>query len=204
MTQSQRPHCSISKIMTIPASCATSVPSFVATSYWEGNRDLWYKVQPYLIGMLTAKGIPMLWQGQEFGESYYVPDEGWGRVLLFRPVRWDYFYNPIGKSMIALIRKLIKIRRQVQFRYGDHFFYNHYDNYQSKNVLLFFRRSGNNFSLTALNFGDQEQQVPFIFPLSGNYREELHGQENLNGIFSGAECWLSIPSNYGRIWTLEA
>jgi maltooligosyltrehalose trehalohydrolase len=69
----------------------------------EGNRDLWYKVQPYLIGMLTAKGIPMLWQGQEFGENYYVPDEGWGRVLLFRPVRWDYFYDPIGKSMIALI-----------------------------------------------------------------------------------------------------
>jgi hypothetical protein len=25
----------------------------------------------------------MLWQGQEFGENYYVPEEGWGRVLLF-------------------------------------------------------------------------------------------------------------------------
>jgi hypothetical protein len=49
----------------------------------EGDRSLWYKVQPYLIGMLTAKGIPMLWQGQEFGENYYLPEQGFGRVMLF-------------------------------------------------------------------------------------------------------------------------
>jgi maltooligosyltrehalose trehalohydrolase len=49
----------------------------------EGDRGLWYRVQPYLIGLFAAKGIPMLWQGQEFGENYYVPEEGWGRVLLF-------------------------------------------------------------------------------------------------------------------------
>jgi 1,4-alpha-glucan branching enzyme len=37
----------------------------------DGNRSLWFKVQPYLIGLLTAKGIPMLWQGEEFGENYW-------------------------------------------------------------------------------------------------------------------------------------
>lgn len=26
----------------------------------EGDRSLWYKVQPYLIGLFTATGIPML------------------------------------------------------------------------------------------------------------------------------------------------
>ena len=36
----------------------------------EGRRALWYKVQPYLIGLFTSRGIPMLWQGQEFGENY--------------------------------------------------------------------------------------------------------------------------------------
>lgn len=173
----------------------------------EGNRALWYKVQPYLIGMLTARGIPMLWQGQEFGENYYIPEQGMGRVLLFRPVRWDYFYDEIGKQVIGLVRKLIKLRRGLpQLLTGDHFFYNHYDHYQSKEVLLFSRSSGRNFTLIALNFGDQDQRVPFTFPASGDYEEELHGKEddrlNLKEIVTGSDTWLLIPSNYGRIWSL--
>lgn len=170
----------------------------------EGDRSLWYKLQPYLIGMLTAKGMPMLWQGQEFGENYYIPEQGFGRVMLWRPVRWDYFYDPIGKSAIALIRKLVKLRRQQsQFRNGNYFFYNHYDRYHSKNVLLFSRQYADQFSLIALNFSDSEQSVPFWFPISGDYQEELHGQNNLSGVPSYEEYWVNIPSNYGRIWTVK-
>lgn len=171
----------------------------------EGDRNLWYKVQPYLIGMLTAKGIPMLWQGQEFGENYYIPESGFGRVMLFRPVRWDYFYDPIGKSVIFLVRKLIKLRRQQsQFRYGNHFFYNHYERYHSKNVLLYSRYQQDKFSLVALNFSDSEQSVPFWFPISGNYREELHEENNLSSVPSHEEYWVTIPSNYGQIWTFKS
>jgi maltooligosyltrehalose trehalohydrolase len=169
----------------------------------EGDRTLWYKLQPHLIGMFTAKGIPMLWQGQEFGENYYIPEQGMGRVLMFRPVRWDYFYDPTGKNIITLVRKLIKLRRrQPQFRYGEHFFYNLHD-YHSRDVILFSRKHGDNFSLIALNFGDEEQKVLFDFPFSGDYREELHGYDNLKDIVSGEVSWLTVPSNYGRIWTLE-
>ncbi|QSJ18858.1 alpha-amylase [Nostoc sp. UHCC 0702] len=169
----------------------------------EGNRDLWYKVQPYLMAILTAKGIPLLWQGQEFGENYYLPDQGYGRVMLLRPVRWDYFYDPVGKKVIALVRKLIKLRRQQsQFTEGEHFFYNNYDRYQSKNVLLYSRKHGDKFSLVALNFGDSDQSVPFWFPIPGDYQEELHNENNLIGVPSYSEYWVKIPSNYGRIWTV--
>ncbi|BAZ32901.1 hypothetical protein NIES4074_54080 [Cylindrospermum sp. NIES-4074] len=169
----------------------------------EGNRELWYKVQPYLIGLLTAKGIPLLWQGQEFGENYFLPEQGFGRVMLLRPVRWDYFYDSIGNSLISLVRKLIKLRRQQsQFTQGNHFFYNNYDRYHSKNVLLFSRQYGNKFSLVALNFGDSEQSVPFWFPIAGDYQEELHGENNLIGVPSYSEYWVKIPGNYGRIWTV--
>jgi 1,4-alpha-glucan branching enzyme len=171
----------------------------------EGDRRLWYRVQPFLIGMFTARGIPMLWQGQEFGENYYLPPAGMGRVVMFRPVRWDYFYDEIGKRVITLVRTLTRLRRRESLiRRGNHFFYNHHDRYQSKGVMLFSRAEGQRFSLTALNFGDHEQTVPFAFPFSGNYREELHGQDNLTGIVAGADVWLTIPSNYGRVWTLEA
>lgn len=170
----------------------------------EGNRTFWYKVQPYLIGMFTAKGIPMLWQGQEFGENYWLPQEGWGRVLLYRPVRWEYFYTSEGKSLIYLVRKLIKLRRDnQQFTRGEHFFYNDYSQYQSRNIMLFSRTCEGIFSLVALNFADQDQVVSFKFPSSGNYREELDGINNLKEVSAGEELQLNIPSNYGRIWTLE-
>ena len=169
----------------------------------EGNRERWSKVQPYLIALMTAKGIPLLWQGQEFGENYYVPKEGWGRVMLFRPVRWDYFYDPIGKLVIRLVRRLLQIRRQPQFRRGEHYFYNDYGRYQSKGVLFFSRSAEQCFSLVALNFTDQDQSVPFTFPLAGDYQEELHGQYNLTGLAAEEERWLIIPSNYGCIWTSQ-
>jgi len=124
--------------------------------------------------------------------------------MLVRPVRWDYFYDPIGTSVVALVRKLLKLRREKpQFRDGNYFFYNEYDRYQSKNVLLFSRQYGNSFSLVALNFGDAEQTVPFWFPISGDYHEEIDGQNNLIGVPSNVEYGLTIPSNYGRIWTKE-
>ena len=56
-------------------------------------------LQPYLIALLMSKGIPMLWQGQEFGENYFLPEFGAGRVSLLRPLRWDYFYDAAGQQL---------------------------------------------------------------------------------------------------------
>ncbi|MCW5200561.1 alpha-amylase [Desulfobulbus sp. F4] len=171
----------------------------------QGNRSLWHKLQPYIIGLLAAKGIPVLWQGQEFGENYFVPNDGLGRVMLLRPVRWDYFYDPVGKSLIALFRKMLALRKSCsEFRGGEHYFYNHYDNYQSKGVLLFHRRLGSVLSLVALNFSDQEQWIPYFFSMNGNYQEMLHGADdpalNLGHVTAGETQWLQVPGNYGRVW----
>jgi len=64
--------------------------------FLEGDRSRWYMVQPYLITTLMSKGIPMLWQGQEFCENYFLPDFGTGRVALLRPLRWDFFTTTRG------------------------------------------------------------------------------------------------------------
>lgn len=169
----------------------------------DGYRDLWYKVQPYMIGIFAAKGVPMLWQGQEFGENYFIPEKGMGRVVIFRPVRWDYFYDPVGKRMVSLVRRLIKMRRQPQFQRGRHMFYNDHDRYQSKGVLIFSREDENLFSLVALNFTDLDQRVDFQFPFSGDYREELHGSDNLENVVVGDWTSFVVPSNYGRVWTVQ-
>lgn len=169
----------------------------------EGDRALWYKVQPYLIALLTAKGIPLLWQGQEIGENYWVPPDGLGRVRLYRPVRWDYFYDDVGKSTIRLIRRLLTLRRQLsELREGDYYFYNDWAHYQSHGILLFSRSTASHFTLVALNFSSDDQAISFAFPRTGTYDEMLHGEpgDTLIGIVAGTNTTLEVPSNYGRIW----
>ena len=171
--------------------------------FLEGDRSRWYLLQPYLIATLMSKGIPMLWEGEEFGESYSLPDFGAGRVSLLRAMRWDDFYDVPGQRLVALVRKLLRIRRdRVQVRRGAYFFFNHWDRYLSRGVLLFARYVDGRYTLVAVNTGDTDQTVPFWFPIAGRYVEELHGGDlDLQGVVALAETPLGIPSHYGRIWT---
>jgi 1,4-alpha-glucan branching enzyme len=169
-----------------------------------GNRDAqWFKVQPYLIGLLTGKGTPLLWQGQEFCQDNFVPDSGDGRVAVYRPVDFNYFYDPIGKALIRLVRKLTRIRRGgAQFTAGDHFFFND-PQYVDRGLLLFSRSIPNGpFSLVALNFTDQPiSGAAFAFPKSGVFTEAIEGTQNLGQVTANVPVNLTVPSNYGCIWT---
>lgn len=168
-----------------------------------GDRSRWFKVQPYLIALLLAKGVPMLWQGQELCENYFLPDAGEGRVALLRPVRWDYFYDEAGQATLGLVRRLLKLRAALaQFRQGEYFFFNDWQRYSSKGVLAYARWAGSAYSLVVINTSDEDQVVPFWFPKAGNYREELHGGAlNLTNVAPLQETALRVPSNYGRVWT---
>lgn len=170
----------------------------------EGDRRRWYLLQPYLICLLMSKGIPMLWQGEEFAENYCLPDFGMGRVSLPRPMRWDFFYDESGRPIVSLVRRLLRIRRQRDhIRQGTYFFFNDWDRYQQFGILLFARYDGARYTLIAINFGDTDRTVPFWFPKAGNYVEELHGGAlDLKNVPALQQVWLDIPSHYGRVWTL--
>jgi 1,4-alpha-glucan branching enzyme len=171
--------------------------------FFEGDRNRWYMLQPYLIALLMSKGQPMLWQGEEFGENYSLPDFGTGRVALLRALRWDFFYDAAGQRLVQLVRKLLRIRRnRPQLRGGAYYFFNDWNRYLSKGLLLFARYDAPAYTLVAINIGDTDQTVPFWFPIAGNYVEELHGGDvNLSGIVPLQETFLTVPSHYGRIWT---
>lgn len=173
--------------------------------FLEGDRRRWYRLQPYLITTLMSKGIPMLWQGEEFGENYFLPDYGAGRVGLLRPLRWDYSYDEAGQALVTLVRKLLRIRRQrPQLRRCSYFFFNHWDRYLSRGVLCFARSLDTRYTLVAVNTSDSDQIVPFWFSVGGDYVEELHGDSlNLHNTVRLQETMLTIPSNYGRIWTAQ-
>jgi glycosidase len=123
--------------------------------------------------------------------------------MLYRPMRWNYFYDNDGQPIIRLVRKLTKIRRGgTQFSDGQHYFYNDHNNFNSKGLLAFSRQAGNTFSLVVVNFTDQTQSASFAFPTSGNYTEQIEGAQNLIGVVVGVQQTLSVPSNYGCIWTV--
>jgi 1,4-alpha-glucan branching enzyme len=168
----------------------------------KANRSLWYKVQPYLIALFTARGIPMLWQGQELAADNVVPDRGFARIGVLRPMPWELFYDEYGRGVLQLVRKLTRLRRaHAQFQTGAHYFHNDWPAYQSKGALLFSRYTAQRLSLVALNFSDQDVWVPFAFDRSGSAVEMLHGQDNFQAT-AGEQRWLHVPRHNGRIWTL--
>jgi glycosidase len=168
----------------------------------KADRSKWYKVQRYLIALFTGRGIPLLWQGQELGADNVVPERGFARIGVMRPMPWELFYDEHGRSILTLLRKLTRVRRgNPVFQSGEYYFYNDWPNYQSNGALLFSRQLGDRFSLTALNFSDSDTAVPFVFPRGGSFVELLHGGDNFR-VEADEQRWLSLPSNYGRIWLL--
>lgn len=175
----------------------------------EGDRRQWARVQPYLIGTLLARGVPLLWQGQELMENYWLPDQGRGRVALLRPMRWQYIYDDIGRATLRLVRRLLRLRRErEELRRGEVFFFNDPARYQDQGLLLFARWLGSHYTLVALNMSGSERRVPFWFPIAGSYLEQLHGAEDprlhLGDVSAWEETWLTLPSNYGRVWSHTA
>jgi len=169
----------------------------------EGNRAQWFRVQPYLMALLLGYGVPLLWQGEELAENYWVPPDGLGRVMLLRPVRWDYFYDDAGRITIGLVRRLIAMRRDCEeFRSGDYFFHNDWDAYQARGVLVFSRSTPDALSVVALNFSGEDHWVPFTFPRAGAFVEQLHGAPGDSfSVGAGERRELFLPSNYGRVWS---
>lgn len=179
-----------------------------------GNRDLFYKTQPYVIALYTAKGIPMLWQGQEFAENWTVPHEGWGRVLYGRPLHWEYFYDARGKALLRLYRTLRALRgRHRALRSRGSFFY--YDDFfHQRDGIIAFRRdapaegaSPAEHLVVVLNFSDADIDVWVRWPKAGVWEEQIDkGVTPRPSVEARSEDqWLPVrvSSNYGAVYVAQ-
>jgi 1,4-alpha-glucan branching enzyme len=74
----------------------------------------WYRTQPYAIALLTCPGSPMIQNGQEFAEDYWLmeDDKGSSRRVKPRPLRWDFRSDSIGSKLFDVYQKLIGIRKK--------------------------------------------------------------------------------------------
>ncbi|MGZ5472395.1 MAG: alpha-amylase family glycosyl hydrolase [Thermoanaerobaculia bacterium] len=167
--------------------------------FYRGDRARWYKIQPYLIAVLLSKGIPLLWQGQELCETYWLPSSGEERPHHLRPMHWEYFYDEVGPRLLRVVRLCLRVRRErAEIRGDEHHFHEDWWNHQRHGVIVFARGSGATTTIVALNFADDHVGVPFMFPSAGRWRNGLDREEITTA--PGEQRSLVIPSNYGQVW----
>jgi 1,4-alpha-glucan branching enzyme len=217
------------EIMRILDSCYCFAPGKVPVTYIENHdhssvmnavrgdnkRLRWWKTQPFAIALLTSPGAVMIHNGQEFGQEYWMPEKGDGRVLP-RKLSWALINDPIGKKLFYFYKGLISIRenhpalRSPNFYpsgwYEDHFNNEGYGFDKDKQVVIY-HRWGNDSQgnlkryIIVINFSDIDQTVDIPFPANGKWKELLSGKEKQVSNFR-AENEI-ISSNWGRIYVQE-
>jgi maltooligosyltrehalose trehalohydrolase len=177
----------------------------------EGNRNNFYRLQPFAIALYTAQGIPMLWEGQEFADDYQLPPGGDARIGLRRDMHWEYFYDDPGSALIRLYRRLGTLRRNSRaLRSRDSFFY-YQQSLQGTAILAYHRHApadvghAEEFAMVLLNFGDNSASVAVPFPQAGTYREMLDDDVrpssfDLAVASDGEFHTIIVPSHYGFIF----
>ncbi len=178
----------------------------------EGNRDLFYKLQPYAIALYTCQGIPMLWQGQEFADNYNLPDNGAARVHLRRDTHWQYFYDQDGQSLIRVYRRLGQLRRASRALRGTQSYYYYQQSHQNNQIIAFHRYAAasanqpEDWAMVLLNFSNSAGQINVPFPKAGNWQEMLDADQRnytLAVANDGDFETIVVPSNYGMVFIRE-
>jgi maltooligosyltrehalose trehalohydrolase len=178
-----------------------------------GDRSRYYKVQPYVIALYTAKGIPMLWQGQELVENWGLPSSGVARNLFERPLHWEYFYDPAGRALVRLHRIMGSLRKSSRALRARGFFYYFADADHLRQGVIAYRREAPAATdpatgaavpaerlLVFLNFSDAPARVWVPFARAGRWHERIDGAAVIETSSDDEWMEVGVPSNYGAVY----
>lgn len=208
--------------------------SRVATTYlgnhdhshvaWQaGGRDnagalAWYRVQPYAIALMTVPGSPMIHNGQEFSEDYWLmeDDHNTGRRVKPRPLRWDFTHDTLGKPMRELFNQLVKMRLSHDGLRSDDFYPADWAEWQTqfnpegygvdvnKGTVIYHRWGHTSAGvlqrfIVVLNFSSTDQTVDVPFPANGQWEDLL----NAGWRIAVHDFWMrnfTVGSNWGHVF----
>jgi 1,4-alpha-glucan branching enzyme len=174
-----------------------------------GDRSLFYRLQPFAIALYTLQGVPMLWQGQEFGGDYNLPSSGSARIQLRRDMHWEQFYDTYGAALIGLYRILGNLRRaHASLRSRESYFY-YQQSLQNNSALIAYHRhaaaangEAEEYAMVLLNFSENANQISVPFPKAGVWTEMIDSAATVNVSEAGAVQTISVPSHYGMVFVL--
>jgi len=174
------------------------------------DRGLWYRLQPFAIALLTAQGVPMLWEGQEFADDHVLPGSGDLRIHFLRDTHWEYFYDDAGRALVRLYRILGRLRADHPSLRSRQSYYFDQLGTTGQGVVVYKRESISpaEIALVFLNFSDQDRIVTMNFPAAGTYREMIDRDQSTpppDITVAGPDQPQSVvvPSNYGRIYIAQ-
>lgn len=175
----------------------------------------WAKTQPHVIALLMAPGTPMIPNGQEFAEDYWMPedDSGSGRRVRTRPLRWEDQTDTYGGSLWPLYQKLIGIRLKYASLRSANFYPPNWQSWMTElesdgfgvdvaRGLVIFHRYGTGDDgklerfYILLNFSGQAQTVELQFAANGTWTDLLAGTEIQVQNNTGN---LTVESNWGHV-----
>ncbi len=190
-----------------------------------GAPGSWWRVQPYLIALFTSTAVPLIPNGQEFGEEHFLPenDQDTGRRVIPRPLRWKLAGDRIGSTLTALHAALARLRTEhpslrSEFLYP--YFWPETDTGsppagigvdQAARTVVYHRwatlppggRALVENMVVVLNFSDQERAVTTPFPLDGTWVDVLDGvlapDDAWSVDVSGFTAQIPVSSNWGRV-----
>jgi 1,4-alpha-glucan branching enzyme len=177
-----------------------------------GGRGRWFKTQPAAIALMTSPGAAMVHNGQEFGEDYFLPGSGSGRVEP-RPLRWNAHGPDSGElpggRLYAIYGKLAQIRKDHPALRSANFFpypFNHADGYgvfPDQDIIVFHRWGDADDGslerfLIVINYSDFDQQIDIPFSTNGQWQDLLNEDSVVVEDFRLHGQW--IPSNWGRVY----
>ncbi len=176
----------------------------------------WYRTQPYLIALLTMPGTPMIQNGQEFAEDYWLmeDDQGSGRRVVPRPLHWDFVNDGIGSKLLAIYHKLITIRKTHPALRSNNFYpqwedwmtdFNQYGyGVNGEKQIVIFHRWGNTDDgqlerfMVVINFSNQDQVVDIPFADNGVWHDLLNDHDDQVNDYRLANQ--TIGAYWGRVY----
>ena len=179
-----------------------------------GGRNQWWKAQVPLIALFTSPGAVLIHNGQEFGDDYWLPASGAGRVEP-RPLHWEFLDNSSGQRLLELHQKLIQMRKAHPALRSHNFYPSNYDetmtgfNNQGYGVdasrdIVIYHRWGTTEDgqlerfIIVLNFSAYDHQVNVPLSTNGVWQDLLNGGEYLVEDYRLAHHL--INSNWGKVF----
>ncbi len=138
--------------------------------------------------LFTSLGVPMIYNGQEFGQN--APHRDDFGYPIHQPLQWDNLNTEIGQSLLSHYSDLSLLRKEYDvFEHG----YNDLkliDN--NKKCIVYWRIFGDSKVVVAANFDNSDQSLDIEFPNNGIWYDFLNQEE------------FEIESNFYGNWILPA
>jgi pullulanase len=179
----------------------------------------WYKTQPYSIALFTSPATPLVQAGTEFGEDYFIPenDEGSGRRVIPRPIRWKLYNDNIGQQLSRLYRRLAHIRSTYEGLQSPNFYPQAWEEWQNQlnpsgygvdtsRQLAIYHRWGHTKDgvlqrfIIVLNFSDTGHDICVPFPENGQWTDLLTDSGAWKPFVENHTLCFTIGSNWGHIF----